>query len=129
MLDTSKAVQTRDGRPAKIISSCLSGKYPIGVLVKNPDGTETFDCVDRNGKAWDQEGPLDSDIINVPETKTSYSRVYASTRGTIGLEVSGILSPDIATARNRSPSARKLVGFIKMTVVQGEHPKAEFVPA
>lgn len=75
-LDTTKPVQTRDGRKARIICTDRKGdsQCPILALVQCEDGMERLLMCGKDGKALDMLS--DSNLINVPEKVTLFLNVY-----------------------------------------------------
>lgn len=63
--DPTKPVQTRDGKPARILCTDKFGDQPIVALTKNPDGTETTGEFSVNGSFF-CNGISKHDLINVP---------------------------------------------------------------
>jgi hypothetical protein len=84
MIDWNKPLQTRDGRPARVICTDAKGRYPIVALVDDP----------RNGQlvvVRTTEGFLDpafpnhySDLVNVPpvrECREAWINTYEKSLG------------------------------------------------
>ena len=68
--DPTKPVQTRDGRPARIVAQGLKSHYSIIAVITEPDGgeraiTHTAEGVYRSGSSE----PGLNDLINVPEKR------------------------------------------------------------
>lgn len=127
MLDLSKPVQTRDGRPAKIVSTSMSGSYQIGIIVTQEDGSESFDCVDRRGRAYAHE-ETPGDLVNTPVRTEAYSRILRRNGEPLGLRVSSIQHRSLAVAKGQGGTSG-LVGFLKITTADGEVEGTEFIPA
>ncbi len=127
MLDFNKPVQTRDGRPAKIVSTNLAGLYPIGLIVTNKDGTESFDTVDLRGRAYAPE-ETPGDLVNTPVRTEAFSRILRRNGEPLGLRVSSIQHRSLAVAKGQGGTAG-LVGFLKITTADGEVETTEFIPA
>lgn len=73
MLDLSRPVQTRDGRPARIIANDVKGDTENKVIALVDMGDEEILAIRlANGKLLmdDQESP--DDLINVPQQRTWY---------------------------------------------------------
>jgi hypothetical protein len=83
MFDPSKPVQTRDGRPARILAT--DRKAPVGsplsiiALVENNHGYEFTAKYDTDGRA--RLSPSMSDLVNVPMRTTRSFNVYFSDTG------------------------------------------------
>jgi hypothetical protein len=76
VFDPSKPVQTRDGRPARIICTDRGGVYPIVALVKTPNsGIEIVGAYKMNGSGTHCASSR-LDLINVPERKSKFVNVY-----------------------------------------------------
>ena len=75
-VDWTKPIQTRDGRPARVL--CLDLRKGAGdfaaVAVTDTDHTEFIWTRPLTGKAGDGESGID--IINVPEKRTVYINFY-----------------------------------------------------
>ena len=66
MIDWTKPIQTRDGRPAKVLASIRSQNYPVIVLIDQPDGTQYSDAFTLSGSAYADDPEIhDGDIVNV----------------------------------------------------------------
>jgi len=83
--DPSKPVQTRDGRPARILCTDLnSAEYPIAAVITEDDGGERVDGYMRNGKYMVDGCTNDpDDLINIPKKRAVYVNVYESRRGVV----------------------------------------------
>jgi hypothetical protein len=108
-LDLTKPVQTRDGRPARIV--CTDRKrenYPVLALVTNSTGFEevTSHCAD--GKFYESGKISHHDLVNVPPKVVSelYRNVYPN--NSIGAYYSTLS----AAKREASPD---VIGQIKRT--------------
>ncbi len=80
--DPKKPVQTRDGRPARII--CTDRDHidgPIVALIKNNipnhphEGEEIVVSYHANGMYHSLAGDLSSDLINIPEKRSQWQTV------------------------------------------------------
>lgn len=70
-LDLTKPVQTRDGRPARIIcTDRKSDHYPILALLME-DGTEYTTSFTVDGECYQNGGENRTDLVNVPPKRTS----------------------------------------------------------
>lgn len=65
-LDTTKPVQTRDGRAARIICVDRKGDYSIIALVESPDGENLISCSSEGNWHLGNNGCLD--LINIDTT-------------------------------------------------------------
>ncbi len=73
--DPAKPVQTRDGRPARIVCTDTKSGNPILALVTLKDGQEVPMQFSTNGQTYKrEEGAFD--LINIPETRTLYVHAY-----------------------------------------------------
>jgi hypothetical protein len=97
--DPTKPVQTRDGRPARIVSTNgIAPTYPIIAIVIAEDGKDSVDQYTTSGKLWDAQGERSDDLVNVPATITEF--VNLGTAYTV---------QDGAVAHNRRFPVLKLV--------------------
>ena len=72
-LDLTKPVQTRDGRPVRILANDMKTDQPVVGVVTNNDGREFLAQWDVSGKFYQRsphEGPID--LINVPPKPVKY---------------------------------------------------------
>lgn len=80
-IDFTKPVQTRDGRPVRIL--CTERKhdsYPVVGLIEIC-GKECFYTWDLNGRYCEHYNNNNLDLVNVPEKKTVYQfTVYSKKR-------------------------------------------------
>lgn len=67
-VDLTKPVQTRDGRPVRILCTDKKGSdYPIIALVENSPGREVTASFTMGGKLnMNDLGPSHNDLVNVP---------------------------------------------------------------
>jgi hypothetical protein len=73
MFDLTTNVTTREGRPARIVTTALDDEtYPVGALVQNEDGTEEFETYTSGGLYHYELEGHSKDLVKVPETMTSY---------------------------------------------------------
>ncbi len=95
-LDLTKPVQTRDGRPVRILANDMKADQPVVGVVTNNDGREFVAQWDVSGKFYQRsphEGP--TDLINVPPKPVKYyAHVYRSPES--GEPTLGALSRDAA---------------------------------
>jgi hypothetical protein len=76
MLDPTKPVQLRDGRPARIICNNMKGNRPIIALMESEGGYEFTIYRKADGKFGSGKHPFYLDLINVPTTIKGYVGVY-----------------------------------------------------
>lgn len=76
----TKPVQTRDGRPARIICTDAKGEQPIAALVLEC-AQEMLGLHSSNG-AWlpGNSGPHERDLINVPQKREGWINIYPAPR-------------------------------------------------
>lgn len=78
--DPTKPVQTRSGRPARII--CADRQLgvtntPIISLVTSDGGGEYLNCVGSDGRV-NSRGEMTDDLVNIPAIRYEYQAVYVS---------------------------------------------------
>lgn len=82
-LDLTKPVQTRDGRPVRILctdrKSTLMDKPVVG-LVTNKSGSEILDFWSLTG-AKGTSIACEGDLVNVPERKSKWMNMYGGELG------------------------------------------------
>jgi len=89
--DPSKPVQTRDGRPARVLCTDAAGVYPIVALIRDQDGTDHADHYTAAGHFFeDSSGCNEDDLINIPpapvrHTIARWVSVYRSPQSPAGL--------------------------------------------
>lgn len=70
--DPAKPVQTRDGRPVRIICTDALGAFPIVAMITRPhDNTEFCQQFMAHGhvsRAAESGNRFDADLINIPES-------------------------------------------------------------
>jgi len=79
--DPKKPVQTRDGRPARIVCRDAKGSYPIVAMIEI-DGEEQPKTYTADGK-FDRFGGLPLDLINIPTKRTGWVNVYPPYEGSM----------------------------------------------
>lgn len=79
-LDITKPVQTRDGRPVRILCTDKKGNYPVVGLVTNNDGSETVNSYRHDGVYY-SAGVSDADLVNAPERKERWLNMYPPSLG------------------------------------------------
>ena len=82
--DPTKPVQTRDGRPARIICTDKDQlQYSIVALVRDLSGVEVAKSYTATGQYHSGAGALSSsDLVNIPERREMWLNVYPS--GNVG---------------------------------------------
>lgn len=72
--DPTKPVQTREGRPARILTTEGEGTYPIFATIVNSRGTKLTTSFTVDGLRYADE--IDElDLVNIPEPETVYFNV------------------------------------------------------
>jgi hypothetical protein len=81
VFDPTKPVQTRDGRPARILAQDLvHPNYTYVAAIMREDGCESAIVLNQYGRQWaGVERP--SDLINIPERVTKYLNLYKNNGG------------------------------------------------
>lgn len=78
--DPTKPVQTRDGRPARIIATGVKSRDPsmsVVAILTEPDGMETLHTFNKNG-FWSRDQFLpEIDLINIPEKREVWLNKYS----------------------------------------------------
>ena len=68
MIDFTKPVQTRDGRPVRILCTDLLGHQPIAGAIKQSDHREDLATWTSSGHFHNDEGAFSyADLINAPQ--------------------------------------------------------------
>lgn len=81
MIDWTKPIQTRSGRPARVLCTDLKDtEYPVAVAVLVSDKHEAAYTYTAEGK-YAIEGDEPFDIINVPEKRVRYFNVFDMSEG------------------------------------------------
>lgn len=104
MLDLIKPVQTRNGLRARIVSTDLSGTYPIGAIITYEDGREGFESYTKSG-AFGIE-PHDMDLCNTPEGKVQFCNQFAD--GSLGTMC------DYPPADSRSRATHRRIAILRV---------------
>lgn len=86
--DPTKPVQTRDGRPARIICTDREYDLPIIALTKNSEGYDMIIQCHTDGFQLRNKEPDRNDLVNVP--RTMYLNLYM-TKDTYHTDVHGWL--------------------------------------
>lgn len=76
MLDLTKPVQTKDGRPVRLLCADAKKTQPIVGLVQNKDGTETLRCWSADGSWLLDDKATPKDLINSHEKRMAWVNVY-----------------------------------------------------
>jgi hypothetical protein len=79
--DATKPVQTRDGRPARIICTDRKGSYggsnqPIIALIKQANGDEGTITYCSDGKFWNLADSHACDLVNIPTKRKVYVVIF-----------------------------------------------------
>lgn len=78
--DPTKPVQTRDGRPARIVATDAKvSNRPILVLITDPGGFEGIGYRFLNGRLT-PTGESIHDLVNIPVKKSGWINIYADWR-------------------------------------------------
>jgi len=77
MFDLNKPVQTRDGRPARIILTDLKSDYPILAIVDHED-SQTPETYTKEGRWVSDHEENEQDLVNVPERTERFVNIYGS---------------------------------------------------
>lgn len=124
--DPTKPVQTRDGRPARILcTDAKNPEYPIVALVDSPDGEgEMPVSLTVTGRFHDDRIVTDDDLINIPPkvVRVAFHNVYSETIGTPW--------PSLEYANNSFNQDR--IGVLKVTYYEDgtfDHEKVSDVKA
>ncbi len=76
-LDFNHPVQTRDGRPARIICTDCKSAYPVIALVDlSRDGTEAILTYTPDGLLVEGREGNPADLVNTPERLTGWVNIY-----------------------------------------------------
>lgn len=83
--DPTKPVQTRDGKPARILASDLRNPaYPIVAAIYQLDQEVAFTYA-KNGRYLDSVVKDEMDLINIPEKHVRWLNVYPTGLGRLYL--------------------------------------------
>jgi hypothetical protein len=83
--DPMRPVQTRKGKPARILCADLrGGHYPVVAAVSNADGNEYVETFTAEGRRddCDTSDKNGCDLINVPQRLTFWTNLYRNAEGT-----------------------------------------------
>jgi hypothetical protein len=77
MIDFNKPLQTRDGRPVRILATDLKGIYPVAAVVPS-GGEETVQSFTLDGRFYASADSEETewDLRNVPEETVEYGNFY-----------------------------------------------------
>ncbi len=77
-LNLDKPVQTRDGRPARILATdrLTPGIFKLIALITTSTGIEQCEAYTVEGKFYDDDLEESRDLVNVPEVKVFYANAY-----------------------------------------------------
>lgn len=75
-IDLNKPLQTRDGRPVRILATNLKGVYPVAGVVAAEDGTETVHGFCLDGSFYAPGDPDRFDLQNIPEETVEHGNFY-----------------------------------------------------
>jgi hypothetical protein len=99
--DLSKPVQTRDGRPARIVSEKGAGAFPIMAVVTGEDGTEHITRHTLAGSSTMAPSTDKNDLVNVPLPSRRETRFI-----------------NLGHSYNTAESARKSASAAKWAILQ-----------
>lgn len=109
--DTTKPVQTRDGRKARII--CVDRKShnrPIVALISDADGVERSAYFTADGQ-WNSREQGSTDLVNISEETSRWVNFYAG---------AGYETREIANQNNNRNLQRVAILQVK---IEGDHVK------
>ena len=89
-VDWDKPIQTKDGRPARLLGMRNHPKFPrvIAVPAYGGDGFERVDTCTEDGRICGVIGPHFSDIVNAPQRHVRWVNMYADVSSITGLYTS-----------------------------------------
>ena len=127
MVDFSKPVQTRDGRPVRILATDLpDDKFPV-LAIEPLEGGYSILKVTAEGRYWadwDRTGESRNDLVNVPVETVTY-RSFA--RPGRGKAEAGISTYEGTDARAATGLFDLWEGVLKFTEVDGKLTAVELV--
>lgn len=112
--DPTKPVQTRDGRPARIIATDRrNNTFPIVALVGPDERPETYTA---KGAYFDSTSRYEDDLVNIPQKVTKWGRLYRAPDGGV------IPGSDLFDTREEAerPRPNKILQFISVFPVEYE---------
>ena len=123
--DPTKPVQTRDGRPARILCTDRTGsQFPIIALISFSDA-ESVVSVKSNGCMYGQ-GETPNDLVNVPEVTKKYRRVYEGPG--YDTAFSEVAYSSEQGCRNGAGRSVKYYGILEEVFTDGEFTTINFIP-
>jgi hypothetical protein len=121
-LDLTKPVQTRDGRPARIICTDRVGNFPVVALVPRKDGIEHINVYTCDGRA-SLRCNAHSDLIPVPQRHMVWCNVYAEDPDLelhLGLHPAPYLSAHISEDEANRMARDSRLACIRIEFEEGE---------
>lgn len=129
-VDLSKPVQTRDGRPARVVSEKGIGAFPVLAVVVAEDGSEHMGRFTPAGNVMLAPGQSVDDLVNVPEESVEYRTIRMKPGG--DLHVGAVRAHTVEAAQSlKVPSSLGWVwdGIVKITTVEDHIVHMEFLDA
>ena len=77
MIDWTKPIRTKDGRPARLLGTIKDRRYPKCVALLMIDDTEIVKIFTEAGNLYSSGEPSVSDLKNVPVKHVAYLNIYA----------------------------------------------------
>lgn len=97
--DPTKPVQTRDGKPARIMTTdCKNDNFPIAALI-DYGNSEIAEFYTIDGFLREDHQELDIDLVNCPEKHVRWLNVYSD--GGIGVYSSREIADKYASALDK----------------------------
>ena len=109
MIDFTKPVQTRDGRPVEIITTKGRGTYPV--LGYAGDSAILFTWTEGGKLLTAHVEAAATDLINVPEPVVGWLNVYPNDNG------AAVQHTTYDTAQDRASPGR--IALLKFTYIKG----------
>jgi hypothetical protein len=79
--DPAKPVQTRDGRPARIVSTNMGGRYPILAIIDEGKEGDHASRYTMKGRFMTAPGESELDLVNVPDPTLREEIAYVNLGG------------------------------------------------
>lgn len=76
VFDATKPVQTRDGRPARIICTDRTNNRPIVALIHSRQGTDEIAVSRYADGSMNPNYESGADLVNIPERKSEFWNCY-----------------------------------------------------